>query len=50
MPDTPTIKLTLPEPDIAVLTFDDPRKGANVLSTSVLAEFEAHLDQLEKRT
>lgn len=50
MPDTPTIKLTQPETDIALLTFDDPKKGANVLSTSVLAEFEAHLDRLEKQT
>ena len=44
-----TIQLTFPEPDIALLTFDDPSKGANVLSTPVLAELAAHLDQLEKR-
>jgi 3-hydroxyacyl-CoA dehydrogenase/enoyl-CoA hydratase/carnithine racemase len=49
MPAAPTIQLTFPEPDIALLTFDDPSKGANVLSSGVLAEFAAHLDQLEKR-
>ncbi|HEX3997026.1 MAG TPA: 3-hydroxyacyl-CoA dehydrogenase NAD-binding domain-containing protein [Pirellulales bacterium] len=49
MPDTPTIQLTMPESDIALLTFNDPRKGANVLSTAVLAEFESHLDRLEKQ-
>jgi enoyl-CoA hydratase/carnithine racemase len=35
--------------DIAVLTFDAPDKGANVLSQSVLEELAAHLDQLEQR-
>ena len=30
------------------MTFDDPHKGANVLSSGVLAELEAHLDRLEK--
>jgi 3-hydroxyacyl-CoA dehydrogenase/enoyl-CoA hydratase/carnithine racemase len=49
MPETPTIQLTFPEPDVALLTFDDPKKGANVLSSAVLAEFESHLNQLEKR-
>ena len=44
------IALSFPEPDIAVLTLDDPRKGANVLSRSVLDEFAAHLDTLEQRT
>ena len=39
----------MPEPDIALLTFNDPQKGANVLSTAVLAELEAHLDRLEKQ-
>ncbi len=35
--------------DIAVLTLDDPRKGANVLSSGVLQELSQHLDTLEKR-
>jgi 3-hydroxyacyl-CoA dehydrogenase/enoyl-CoA hydratase/3-hydroxybutyryl-CoA epimerase/3-hydroxyacyl-CoA dehydrogenase/enoyl-CoA hydratase/3-hydroxybutyryl-CoA epimerase/enoyl-CoA isomerase len=39
----------MPEPDIGLLTFNDPQKGANVLSTAVLAEMEAHLDRLEKQ-
>ncbi|HEV2973048.1 MAG TPA: 3-hydroxyacyl-CoA dehydrogenase NAD-binding domain-containing protein [Pirellulales bacterium] len=50
MPAAPTIQLSFPEPDIAQLTLDDPSKGANVLSSGVLAEFAAHLDQLEKRS
>ena len=33
--------------EIAVLTINDPNKGANVLSQSVLADFEKHLDKLE---
>lgn len=31
-----TIFLSMPESDIAVLTFDTPNKSANVLSNSVL--------------
>jgi 3-hydroxyacyl-CoA dehydrogenase/enoyl-CoA hydratase/3-hydroxybutyryl-CoA epimerase/3-hydroxyacyl-CoA dehydrogenase/enoyl-CoA hydratase/3-hydroxybutyryl-CoA epimerase/enoyl-CoA isomerase len=49
MDDRPTIALSFPEPDIAVLTLDTPGKGANVLSKSVLAELSRHLDQLEQR-
>ena len=49
MPPQPTIQFTMPAPDIALLTFNDPQKGANVLSMAVLAEFEAHLDRLEKQ-
>jgi enoyl-CoA hydratase/carnithine racemase len=44
-----TIQLSMPESDIALLTFDTPNKGANVLSRSVLAELETHLDELEKQ-
>src|SRR5262245_33405426 len=44
------IALSFPEPDLAVLTFNDPTKGANILSQATLAEFGLHLDQLEKRT
>lgn len=46
----PTITLSMPEPDIAMLTFDAPGKGANVFSRHVLEELNAHLDRLEKRT
>src|SRR5260221_13362540 len=49
MPPASTIQLEFPEPDIAQLTFDDPAKGANVLSSGVLAEFSAHLEHLEQR-
>ncbi|HTU25100.1 MAG TPA: 3-hydroxyacyl-CoA dehydrogenase NAD-binding domain-containing protein, partial [Pirellulales bacterium] len=50
MADAGILSLQFPEPDIAVLTFDDPHKGANVLSSGVLAELARHLDDLEKRT
>ena len=43
------LSLEYPVDDIAVLTIDDPSKGANVLSRSVLGELETHLDALENR-
>lgn len=43
------LALSFPEPDIAVLTLDLPGKGANVLSSAVLAEFARHLDALQGR-
>ena len=49
MPNSPVIRLSFPEPDIALLTLDDPSKGANVLSSHVLEELSAHLDVLEQR-
>jgi len=48
MPSPSIIQLTMPAADIALLTFNDPHKGANVLSSAVLAELEAHLNRLEK--
>ncbi|HKD36959.1 MAG TPA: enoyl-CoA hydratase-related protein, partial [Pirellulales bacterium] len=42
------VQLSFPEPDIAILTFDNPEKGANVLSSAALTEFSAHLDHLEQ--
>ncbi|QDU98296.1 3-hydroxyacyl-CoA dehydrogenase NAD-binding domain-containing protein [Lignipirellula cremea] len=45
-----TIQLSFPEPDIALLSFDQPDKGVNVLSSSVLAELDAHLDTLADRS
>ncbi len=50
MADAPTIKLSMAEPDIAVLTFDAPGKSTNVFSRHVLEELDAHLNELEKRT
>ena len=47
MNDTPTITLTFPEADIALLTLDMQDKGANILSRPVLDELAAHLDDLE---
>ena len=44
----PAITLSRPAADLAVLTFDLPGKGANVLSTAVLDELSKHLDVLEK--
>ena len=49
MPDHSILTLEFPEDDIAVITINDPNKGANVLSRSVLDELEVHLDALEKR-
>ena len=43
------ITVSHPEPDIALLTFDLPGKGANVLSSEVLGELSEHLDALERR-
>ena len=43
------VRLSMREPDIAVFTLDDPDKGANILSRRVLEEFNAHLDELDKR-
>ena len=42
--------LTMPEPDIALLTLDLPDKGANILCQAVLAELTEQLDQLQSRT
>jgi len=44
-----TITLSFPESDIAVLTLDMPDKGANILSSAVLAELENHLNDLQGR-
>ena len=49
MADGSLFTLQSPAPDIAVLTINDPHKGANVLSRSVLADFDEHLTALEKR-
>ena len=51
--DAPTqdasIQLSFPEADIALLTFDLPGKGANILSNRVMQELSDHLDQLARR-
>ena len=43
------ISVEFPESDIAVLNLNDTQKGANVLSSSVLDEFDKHISELEKR-
>jgi len=49
MPDHSILSLEFPADDIAVLTLNDPNKGVNVLSRSVLDDLEQHFDALEKR-
>ncbi len=44
-----TPRLSFLEPDIALITFDDPKKGANVLSSSVLERLNQLLDELQQR-
>ena len=49
MAEPTIVTLGMEGADIAVLTFNDPNKGANVLSRGVLAELESQLDKLEKQ-
>jgi 3-hydroxyacyl-CoA dehydrogenase/enoyl-CoA hydratase/3-hydroxybutyryl-CoA epimerase/3-hydroxyacyl-CoA dehydrogenase/enoyl-CoA hydratase/3-hydroxybutyryl-CoA epimerase/enoyl-CoA isomerase len=49
MADAGYMKLSTEDKDIAVLTLDDPRGSANVLSRAVLEELEKNLNDLEKR-
>ena len=49
MADARTVQLAFPEPDIAVITFDAPDKGANILSRGVLDELERHARRLLAR-
>lgn len=49
MAESQSIAVSMLEPDIAVLTLDVPGKGANILSRSVLAELETHLEALTAR-
>ena len=50
MADNILFHLESPAPDVAVLTINDPHKGANILSRPALAEFDELLTRLEKRT
>ncbi|HEY4232188.1 MAG TPA: 3-hydroxyacyl-CoA dehydrogenase NAD-binding domain-containing protein [Lacipirellulaceae bacterium] len=43
------LTLSFLEPDIAVLTFDDPDSSANVLSRGVLEAIGKYLDELDRR-
>ena len=42
------LSLSYPENNIAELTLDDPEKSVNVLSRTVLDDFEKHLDELDQ--
>src|SRR5947207_4268393 len=44
-----SLTLSFPQPDVAVITFDLPGKGANILSLSVLQELTTLLDGLQSR-
>ncbi len=46
MGGNPTTQLSFPKPGIALLTLDNPDRGANILSQSTLREIEQHLDAL----
>ncbi|MCA9258367.1 MAG: enoyl-CoA hydratase/isomerase family protein [Planctomycetales bacterium] len=45
----PMLTLSYPRPDVAVVAIDDPHKGVNVLSSSVLDELESCLDEAAAR-
>lgn len=49
MSESQVLQLTFPEPDVALLTFSDPNRGANILSQRVLDELSGRLDELEQR-
>ncbi len=49
MADSSIFQLEQPAPDVAVLSINDPHKGANVLSRTALAAFDKLLADLEKR-
>src|SRR5581483_7091806 len=44
-----SVTVSYPQSDVAVITFDLPGKGANILSLSVLDDLGALLDQLQPR-
>jgi 3-hydroxyacyl-CoA dehydrogenase/enoyl-CoA hydratase/3-hydroxybutyryl-CoA epimerase/3-hydroxyacyl-CoA dehydrogenase/enoyl-CoA hydratase/3-hydroxybutyryl-CoA epimerase/enoyl-CoA isomerase len=50
MADGSIFQLESPASDIAVLTINDPKKGANILARSALAALEEHLTSIEKRS
>ncbi|MFO0940649.1 MAG: 3-hydroxyacyl-CoA dehydrogenase NAD-binding domain-containing protein [Pirellulales bacterium] len=50
MGGTPTTKLSFLKPGIALITLDNPDRGANILSQSTLSEIEQHLDSLETQS
>lgn len=49
MSGKPTTRLDFPRDGIALITFDNPDRGANILSMATLSEIEKHLDDLDHR-
>jgi 3-hydroxyacyl-CoA dehydrogenase/enoyl-CoA hydratase/3-hydroxybutyryl-CoA epimerase/3-hydroxyacyl-CoA dehydrogenase/enoyl-CoA hydratase/3-hydroxybutyryl-CoA epimerase/enoyl-CoA isomerase len=49
MNDASIFQLESPAPDIAVLSINDPNKGANILSRTALEALDQHLSAIEKR-
>ncbi|MBX3420878.1 MAG: enoyl-CoA hydratase/isomerase family protein [Pirellulaceae bacterium] len=45
----PTTTLTFPEPNIALITLDNPDRSANILAQPTLKELEQHFDTLQAR-
>src|SRR6187549_3929315 len=43
-------RLTFPESDVALISFDLPGKGANILSRQAIEELAVLLDQVESRS
>lgn len=50
MGGTPTTILSFPEPNIALITLDNPSRSANILSQPTLKELEEHLNSLQSRS
>lgn len=50
MADSRAVTLSMAEPDIAVITFDDPTKGANVLSRHIMEQLEECLNELDGKS
>ena len=50
MSDSAILSLDFPEPDVAVLSINDPDKGANVLMRAVMAAIGEHLTELSQRS
>ncbi|HMO86528.1 MAG TPA: enoyl-CoA hydratase-related protein, partial [Lacipirellulaceae bacterium] len=50
MAESSMFQLEHPAPDVAVLSINDPAKGANVLSRPALTELDRLLASLERRT
>lgn len=50
MSGTATTRLTFPEPNIALITLDNPERSANILSRPTLKELEEHFNAIQSRS